>query len=335
MPQAASAAPATDTAALDRFLRGLERRALCMAQLALPGHDDAFDAVQDAMAAFVRDRPPAEADWPLPFWRAFHVRLGGAARRRAPWMAWAGPRRRGPDTAADLGADPGAPGTVGSGPFLALADAAAGARLAAALRALPPGERQAFLLRVWENLDMSGIARAMQLSEDAVKAQLSGALRQLRRHLEIAMTTPAAAPPRDDGRWILRSRALLDASARDLDGATLSRLAHARRAAMDGVAPAPPSARPLAWLGGLAMALGIGLMLSRLLPVAQVPGVAPDAAAPSVAPAVAPPPRIAPTEDTPLAAPDFELLVDADDEALLDELAFYVWLGAGGDRDED
>lgn len=149
------------------------------------------------------------------------------------------------------------------------------------------------------------------------------------------MSTPAVPTPRDDGRWILRSRALLEASARDLDGATLSRLARARRAAMDGgVAPAPPSARPLAWLGGLAIVLGLGLMLSRLLPVAPAPGAASDAAAPSAVPAV-PPPRIAPTEDTPLAAPDFDLLVDADDEALLDDLAFYVWLGAGGDRDGD
>lgn len=181
MPQAASATPPSDTVALDRFLRSVERRALRMAQLALPGRDDAFDAVQDAMSAFVRDRPQAEADWPVRFWRALDARLGAGARRRRHWTAWLGPRRRGPDPGEDAGAFVADP----SAPFLSLADDAAGARLAAALRALPLRPRQAFLLRVWENLDVSGIARAMALSEDGVKTHLLGALRQLRRQLEI------------------------------------------------------------------------------------------------------------------------------------------------------
>lgn len=194
MPQAAPATrtpPQTDSPAraeaLDRFLRGVERRALRMAQLALPERDEAFDVVQDAMLDFVRNyRGHPDAEWPLLFWRVLDSRLLDRHRRRnvrSRWLAWLGPKD---DDDDDDGIDPLAnvPDTAQPGPFLRLADAEAMASLDAALRALPLRQRQAFLLRVWEDFDVAHTAQVMQVSEGSVKTHLFRALRHLRVRLE-------------------------------------------------------------------------------------------------------------------------------------------------------
>lgn len=193
MPQAADATHAprpldtpAQAVALDRFLRGVEARALRMAQLALPEREDAFDVVQDAMLAFVRNyRGHAEAEWPLLFWRVVDSRLLDRHRRRnvrSRWLAWLGPK--GGDDEDDFDPLAAMPDTAQPGPFLRLADAEAMASLEAALRALPLRQRQAFLLRVWEDFDVARTAQVMQVSEGSVKTHLFRALRNLRARLE-------------------------------------------------------------------------------------------------------------------------------------------------------
>ena len=175
--------PANDGArALDEFMRGSERRALRMAEFATGSRDEALDLVQDAMFAFVRNygtRPGAE--WPPLFWRVLDSRLNDWHRRqrvRGRWWFRSG------DANGDDDLLSGAPDLREPGPFARMADSEASAALEAALRQLPLRQRQAFLLRLWEGLDVADAATAMRCSEGSVKTHLSRALANLRRQLE-------------------------------------------------------------------------------------------------------------------------------------------------------
>ncbi len=170
--------------ALDRFLRGIERRALRIAELSTRDREDALELVQDAMLGFARnyaDKP--EDEWGPLFHRVLdsrildHHRRSGVHRR---WRVWFG---RADDEAGEdpieQVADPGDPG-----PLARLADGQTREALYAALRALPLRQRQAFLLRMWEGLDVAQTAHAMRCSEGSVKTHLSRALAALRTRLE-------------------------------------------------------------------------------------------------------------------------------------------------------
>ena len=172
----------SDAGALERFLREVERRALRMAELATGNREEALDLVQDAMFGFVRhygERP--DKDWRPLFWRVLDSRLNDWHRRqrvRGRW--WFRPARNEDDE------DPivAVPDAREPGPLARLADAEATAALDAALRALPIRQRQAFLLRVWEGLDVADTATAMRCSEGSVKTHLFRALANLRDALE-------------------------------------------------------------------------------------------------------------------------------------------------------
>lgn len=171
--------------ALDRFLRGVERRALRQAELAVGQRDDALDVVQDAMLAFTRayaGRAPAE--WPPLFHRVLESRIMDFHRRtkvRRRWRVWLGRGNQG-EEGGDLleqVPDPAEPG-----PWQRLADGEASSALDRALTALPARQREAFLLRVWEGCDVARTAAAMACSEGSVKTHLSRALVALRAKLE-------------------------------------------------------------------------------------------------------------------------------------------------------
>ena len=300
MTQAASV-DQPDLRAPDRFLCEVERRALQMADLALGRRAAALDAVESAMRSFAgRFHAHAESTWPALFWNLLDGRLGT------------------PRAVASIPAPPG--------PFMQLSDGDATAALQAVLRTLTACQRQAFLLRVREDLDAATSARVLGVSESGLRQQLGQALRDLRTRLRTQPPTASGTDAHRDGAWILRSRDLLDRAARDLDGATLTRLAMARQVALT-LAPAVPPPRGSRWLiraGGLAIVAGVALALPRLLPTMHSATAPSPAVHPPAPPAIAP--RIAPSEDTPLAAPDFDLLLDGDDEALLEDLAFYAWL---------
>jgi RNA polymerase sigma-70 factor (ECF subfamily) len=65
-----------------------------------------------------------------------------------------------------------------------LQDAQSYADMAAAVKKLPQRQREAFMLRVLEGLDVAETAQAMGCSEGSVKTHLSRAMQHLRDQLE-------------------------------------------------------------------------------------------------------------------------------------------------------
>ena len=167
--------------ALDTFLADVERRAFRMAELSLGHREDALDTVQDAMIRFVayRDRP--ESEWTPLFWsilrRAVTDRHRRAAVRRGV-MAVLGRSEEHDEDPLERLPDPG------QDPSGRRADDEAWQALRRALRTLPGRQREAYLLRELQGLDVADTAAAMGCSEGSVKTHLSRAMAALRIQLE-------------------------------------------------------------------------------------------------------------------------------------------------------
>ena len=166
---------------LDAFLAGVERRAFRVAELALGHREDAFDVVQDSMLRLLRyrERPPSE--WTPLFWGILRRQLADRHRRNAV-------RRRvlavlggpGPEAADPLEMLP----DPGADPLRKLQETRAWEALGTAVRALPRRQRECWLLRELQGLDVADTAAAMGCSEGSVKTHLSRAMHALREKLE-------------------------------------------------------------------------------------------------------------------------------------------------------
>ena len=170
---------------LESFLASVERKAFRIAQIALRHEQDALDAVQDAMLRLVRNyanRPPAE--WKPLFYRILENCVRDTQRRRTvrarviSWLPWLANEEEAdaPDP-LEQAADPAPTPAV-----QAQTDETMQA-LEVALAALPARQRQAFLLRSLEGLDVAATARAMGCSEGSVKTHYFRALQALRTAL--------------------------------------------------------------------------------------------------------------------------------------------------------
>jgi len=170
--------------ALETFLAEVERKAFRIAQIALRHEADALDAVQDAMMQLAHryaSRPPAE--WKPLFYRILENRIRDMQRRRIvrqrvmSWMPW-----RGEDE--EEAADPMAQAAdTGPLPPAQLESDQMMHALEQALEQLPRRQRQAFLLRNIEGLDVADTAAAMKCSQGSVKTHYFRALQALRSKL--------------------------------------------------------------------------------------------------------------------------------------------------------
>lgn len=163
---------------LDGFLSDVSARAFRFAELGLRHREDALDAVQDAMMKMLpyADRPAPE--WTPLFWSVLRSRIVDVQRRRAFRLTWLRPAPANGDEAPVDWADPG------PDPARSHDGREAYARLATAVRGLPARQREAFTLRVLEELDVETTARAMGCSEGSVKTHLSRAREALQKQLE-------------------------------------------------------------------------------------------------------------------------------------------------------
>lgn len=161
---------------LESFLRSIAPRAFRIARLGLREDQDALDAVQEAMIKLARrygSRPASE--WTPLFYAILRNcvhDLQRSHRSRNSLVAWLtrfGPTSEVQDDAPEAGE------LVDTHRKLT--------RLERAIARLPARQREAFLLRNIEDLDVSQTAIAMGCTEGSVKTHYSRAVRSLREML--------------------------------------------------------------------------------------------------------------------------------------------------------
>jgi len=169
--------PQTQT--LEQFLAAVSARAFRFAEAGLRQREDALDAVQDAMVKMLGYRARSAAEWTPLFWTILRRRMVDLQRRRRFRLRWFGASAQYEDGADIDWLDEDEPG-----PVRRHASREAWAALARALRALPHRQREAFSLRVLEELDVPTTARIMGCSEGSVKTHLFRAREALMQQLE-------------------------------------------------------------------------------------------------------------------------------------------------------
>jgi RNA polymerase sigma-70 factor (ECF subfamily) len=170
---------------LEKFLADIERRAFRMAQVALRDADDALDVVQDAMLKLTKNyasKPSSE--WRPLFYRILENGIRDLQRRRSVRkriMTWLPGPKEDPDNESQDPLDSVADAATPI-PEALMQDQALG-QLEKSLRALPTRQREAFMLRNFEGMDVAETAKAMGCSEGSVKTHYSRAVHALREQL--------------------------------------------------------------------------------------------------------------------------------------------------------
>jgi RNA polymerase sigma-70 factor (ECF subfamily) len=178
------------TLEIDQFLAGAERRAYKHALYAVQDHHSALDIVQSAMLKLVEryaDKPAGEL--PLLFHRILRNAVHDHFRRakvRDFWVRLVSPLRdKDEDNSETLEtltaeletqSEPSPERQITSRQHLAIIEAA--------LAALPARQREAFLLRYWEEMDVAETAQVMGCSEGSVKTHCFRAVNALAAKLK-------------------------------------------------------------------------------------------------------------------------------------------------------
>ncbi len=169
---------------IDKFLAEVERRALRIAEIGVRDRDEALDLVQDAMIKLVRNYSGRGSDeWPPLFYRILQNGVRDWHRRQAVrnrvmvWFQKAKPEDSDYDVIA------AAPDPIGRSPDEEVQNSEAMQDMEIAVHELPARQREAFMLRTFEGLNVAGTAVAMGCSEGSVKTHYSRAVHALREKL--------------------------------------------------------------------------------------------------------------------------------------------------------
>jgi RNA polymerase sigma-70 factor, ECF subfamily len=175
---------------LSDFLASVERRAFKQSVFSVQEEQSALDIVQDAMMKLSEkysERPAAEL--PLLFHRILQNAIRDHFRRqkvRSTWTTLLSNLGMGGD---DDDADPleslevDLHSNLPDSPAERLEQSQVMAAIEEAVRALPARQREAFMLRYWEELDVSETAKVMGCSEGSVKTHCSRATHALAKVL--------------------------------------------------------------------------------------------------------------------------------------------------------
>ncbi|MBS0228264.1 MAG: RNA polymerase sigma factor [Proteobacteria bacterium] len=174
--------PNSDTHAgavdFDGFLREIGARAFRFAEIGLRQRDDALDAVQDAMVKMLAYRERPANEWSPLFWSILRNRMTDMQRRSLFRLRWLLPG------SSDRDGEPIDWADDSPDPQRSHESREAWTKIRAALRSLPDRQREAFTLRVLEDLDVTETAAVMGCSEGSVKTHLSRARAALQKQLE-------------------------------------------------------------------------------------------------------------------------------------------------------
>jgi RNA polymerase sigma-70 factor, ECF subfamily len=170
---------------LSQFLTEAERRAYKQALFAVRDNDAALDIVQDSMLKLSEkygDKPAAE--FPMLFQRILQNTIRDYYRRtkvRSLWTTLFSSFTAADDDETDplevLRAESGS--SEMASPPDQLQQSQVFALIEEALKTLPPRQREAFLMRYWEDMDVAETAAAMGCSEGSVKTHCSRATHAL------------------------------------------------------------------------------------------------------------------------------------------------------------
>jgi RNA polymerase sigma-70 factor, ECF subfamily len=172
------------------FLASVERRAFKQSVYAVRDEEAALDIVQDAMLRLAEKysaRPPAEL--PLLFQRILQNAIRDHFRRQKVRSTWTTLLSSLGLTGDDDDADPLETmdvddlANVPASPADQLEQSQVMAAIEDAVQALPDRQREAFMLRYWEELDVSETAKVMGCSEGSVKTHCSRATHALAKVL--------------------------------------------------------------------------------------------------------------------------------------------------------
>ncbi len=172
------------------FLASVERRAFKQAVFAVHDEQAALDIVQDAMMRLAEkypDRPSTEL--PLLFQRILQNAIRDHFRRQKVRSTWTtllsnlgiGGDDDDTDPLETLEVDDSS--NIPASPADRLEQSQVMGAIEAAIQALPDRQREAFMLRYWEELDVSETAKVMGCSEGSVKTHCSRATHALAKVL--------------------------------------------------------------------------------------------------------------------------------------------------------
>ena len=178
--------PLASRSELSAFLEGVERRAFKQAVFAVRDEEAALDIVQDAMLRLSEKyghRPAAEL--PMLFHRIVQNAIRDWFRRQKVRSLWTTLFSSLGSRADDEDHDPletleAADGSnVEEAPAVQLERTQVLEIIEQELRKLPARQREAFIMRYWEELDVAETAKAMGCSEGSVKTHCSRATHAL------------------------------------------------------------------------------------------------------------------------------------------------------------
>jgi len=172
---------------LSDFLENVERRAFKQAVYAVRKDESALDIVQDAMIKLADkygDKPAAEL--PMLFQRILQNTIHDYFRRekvRNTWVSLFSSLGSGRDNSEDFDVLESYEADEGSQASESSADKVERDQILAAIdkevQKLPTRQREAFLMRYWQDMDVAETAAAMGCSEGSVKTHCSRATHSL------------------------------------------------------------------------------------------------------------------------------------------------------------